>query len=383
MALVVNTNMNALSIENTLSSTNNSVSASLQRLSSGLRINSAKDDPAGQAIGNAFKASIAAMQVATQNASQAQSMLQTADGAYTQINDIMVQMKSLATEAASGQQTANNLASLNGEFLKLQSEIDQIANSTTYNGTNILNGSSSSGGGSTYTGSAALQFAYNLAIGLDVNSVPDAGIAGVDLLLFAGGVDWGGLSNTEQNILSNMGTVANNVYLNGTSPGDSTQWANYVGQLTSIYNSYVVQGQTSSSSGYLVTFQVGATNTAANQIYVSFNNATTACLNIASSSVGIGSLASAQAAMTAIDSALTSINAFMGNVGAFQNQLQYTVSNLTTSIQNYTSSESTIMDVDMAAEVSTLTKSQILQQAGTAMLAQANSQPQQILKLLS
>ena len=86
--------------------------------------------------------------------------------------------------------------------------------------------------------------------------------------------------------------------------------------------------------------------------------------------------------MTAIDSALTSINSFMGNVGAFQNQLQYTVSNLTTSIQNYTSSESTIMDVDMAAEVSNLTKNQILQQAGTAMLAQANSQPQQILKLL-
>ena len=82
MALVVNTNMNALSIENTLANTNNSVSASLQKLSSGLRINSAKDDPAGQAIGNAFKASIAAMNVATQNASQAQSMLQTADGAW-------------------------------------------------------------------------------------------------------------------------------------------------------------------------------------------------------------------------------------------------------------------------------------------------------------
>jgi flagellin len=87
--------------------------------------------------------------------------------------------------------------------------------------------------------------------------------------------------------------------------------------------------------------------------------------------------------MTAIDSALTSINAYMGDIGGYQNQLQYAVSNLTTSIQNYTSSESTIMDVDMAAEVSNLTKNQILQQAGTAMLAQANAQPQQILKLLS
>jgi flagellin len=86
--------------------------------------------------------------------------------------------------------------------------------------------------------------------------------------------------------------------------------------------------------------------------------------------------------MDAIDSALTSINSYMGNVGAFQNQLQYTVNNLTTSIQNYTSSESTIADVDMASEVSNLTKNEILQQSATAMLAQANSQPQQILKLL-
>jgi flagellin len=271
--------MNALVIENTLTNTNNQVSSSLQKLSSGLRINSAKDDPAGQAIGNAFKAAIAAMNVASQNANQAQSMLQTADGAYTQINDILVQMKSLATEAASGQQTSNNLSSLNGEFLKLQGEIDQIAQSTQYGTTNLIDGSSTATNG--------------------------------------------------------------------------------------------------------ITFQVGATNIGNNQIIVSFNGATTGCLSVASSSVGIGSLVSAQAAMTAIDNALTSINAYMGNVGAFQNQLQYTVSNLTTSIQNYTSSESTIMDVDMAAEVSNLTKNQILQQAGTAMLAQANAQPQQILKLLS
>ena len=279
MALVVDTNMNALIIENTLTNTNNQVSSSLQKLSSGLRINSAKDDPAGQAIGNSFKASIAAMNVATQNANQAQSMLQTADGAYSQINDILVQMKALATEAASGQQTSNNLSSLNGEFLKLQGEIDQIAQSTQYGTTNLIDGSSTATNG--------------------------------------------------------------------------------------------------------ITFQVGATNIGNNQIIVSFNGATTGCLSVASSSVGIGSLVSAQAAMTAIDNALTSINAYMGNVGAFQNQLQYTVSNLTTSIQNYTSSESTIMDVDMAAEVSNLTKNQILQQAGTAMLAQANAQPQQILKLLS
>jgi flagellin len=275
--IVVNTNMNALVIENTLSNTNTAVSASLQKLSSGLSINSAADDPAGYAIANSFKAKIASMQVAAQNANQAQSMLQTADGAYSQINNILVQMKSLATEASSGQETVNNLASLNGEFADLQSEIDLIANSTQYGSTNLI-----------------------------------------------------------------VGTLA--------------------------------------TTG--ITFQVGATNTANNQISVTFNGASTGCLTISSSSIGINSLASAQQAMTALDAALTSINSFMGQVGGLQNQLSYSINNLTTSIQNYTSSESTIEDVDMAAEVSNMTRNQILQQSAMAMLAQANAQPQSILKLI-
>ena len=290
-------------------------------------------------------------------------------------------MKSLATEAASGQQTANNLASLNGEFLKLQSEIDQIANSTTYNGTNILNGSASGTGG--YPNFATFQNLMNLVGTLDVNNSSNASNANAQLYLFYSS-NYSALDPNVQLDIQDMAGAASAITLGQNVAQNQTYWTNCVNDLTSLYNAAVQanSGQTS-SSGYLVTFQVGATNAAANQIYISFNNATTACLNVASTSVGIGSLVSAQAAMTAIDSALTSINAFMGSIGAYQNQLQYTASNLTTSIQNYTSSESTIMDVDMAAEVSTLTKDQILQQAGTAMLAQANSQPQQILKLLS
>ncbi len=285
MALVVNTNMNSLTIENTLSNTNNAVSQSLQKLSSGLRINSAADDPAGYAIANSFKASISAMQVASQNASQAQSMLQTADGAYSQINNILVQMKSLATEAASGQESSTNSTSLQNEFIALQSEIDQIANSTMYGGTTLINGT-----------------------------------------------------------------------------GPST-----------------------------VTFQIGATNSTNDQFAVSLTSATAVSLGvgytgeqgIGSTTVGIDNQANAQKAMDAIDQALTSINAYMGDVGGLQNRLQYTMSNLTTSIQNFTASASAIEDVDMASEVSNMTKNQILQQSSMAMLAQANSQPQQILRLLS
>jgi len=278
--MVVNTNMDALTIQNTLSSTNGAVSSSLQKLSTGLSINSASDDPAGYAIANGFKAKIAAMQVASQNANQATSMLQTADGAYSQINNILVQMKSLATEASSGQESPSNLSSLNGEFADLQNEIDQIAGSTQYGSTNLIDGNATASGG--------------------------------------------------------------------------------------------------------ITFQIGATNAAGNYMVVQFSGATTACLGVSGTSqkVSIDSLASAQAAMTALDSALTSVNAYMSSVGGLQNQLQYSINNITTSIQNYTSSESTIEDVNMASEVSTLTKNQILQQSAMAMLAQVNAEPQNVLKLL-
>ncbi len=283
--MVVNTNMDALTIGNILSNTNSALSSSLTKLSSGLKINTAADDPSGYAVANSFAAKISAMNVASQNASEAQSMLQTADGAYSQINDILVQMKSLATEAASGQ---TNTADLTGEFGALQNEISTIANSTSYGATNLISGT--------------------------------------------------GTGNTG------------------------------------------------------ITFQVGATNTGNDQISISFNGATAACLNVSGGSattggtggtaIGIGSLASAQSAMDAIDTALTSINAFMADVGATQNQLQYTINNLTTSVQNYTSSKSTIEDANMATEVSSYTKNQILQQSAMAMLAQANAEPQNVLKLL-
>ncbi len=276
MGLKVNTNIEALGVHNTLVTTNSRVADSLRRLSSGLRITSAKDDAAGFAIANSFAAKIASMTVASQNAGEAQSMLQVADGAYSKINDILVRMKTLATQAASGQ--TESLGTMNNEFQALQKEIDRIANSTKY-GTHTL-----------------------------------------------------------------------------------------------------VQGTGVGATG--ITFQVGAINTSVDQITVTFSGATADCLGVSTATVGISSLASAQAAMDSIDTALTSINSYMGDLGAYQNRLQYTIENLSVTIENYSTSESTIRDVDMAAEISTFSKNQILQQSGMAMLAQANSAPQQVLSLL-
>jgi len=148
MGLTINTNVNALNIQRNLNLTNNKVSDSLKRLSTGLRINSAKDDASGLATANAFKAKISSMKVASQNASEAQSMLQTADGAYSKIHDILIRMKDLATQAASGQ--TEGLNTINAEFEALQEEIDRIAGSTTYGNTTLVNGTSASTNGITF-----------------------------------------------------------------------------------------------------------------------------------------------------------------------------------------------------------------------------------------
>jgi flagellin len=280
MGMKVNTNVEALNILRNLNDTNSKVGDSLKRLSSGYRISTAKDDASGFAVANSFKAKISSMRVASQNASEAQSMLQTADGSYGKIHDILIRMKNLSTQAASGQ--TDNLSTMNSEFKALQDEVDRIAGSTKYGTTALIDG-----------------------------------------------------------------------------------------------------GTTASTNG--ITFQVGATNSTDNQINLKFKGAYSGCLGVSSGATGginINTASTAQASMNAIDTALTSINAFMGEVGTYQNRLQYTTENLAVTIENYSASESTIRDVDMAFEVMNFTKNQIIQQAGMAMLAQANQAPQQILSLL-
>ena len=277
MSLRINTNVDAINVHNSLVSTSDKISTSLKRLSSGYRINSAKDDASGFAIANSFAAKVGSMKVASQNSAEAQSMLQVADGAYSKVNDILVRMKNLATQAASGQ--TESLTTMNNEFASLQKEIDRIAGSTAYGTKSLTDGNS-----------------------------------------------------------------------------------------------------TMASNG--VTFQVGATNSSNNQINLKFSGAMTGCLGVSSSSISLNTASDAAKAMDAIDTALTSINSFMGDIGAYQNRLQYTMENLSIGIENFSASASTIKDVDMADEMTTFTKNQILQQSGMAMLSQANSAPQQVLTLL-
>ena len=280
MALVINTNVASLNAQRQLGSSQSSLTTSMQRLSSGLRVNSAKDDAAGLAIAERMNAQIRGMNVATRNANDGISMVQTAEGALSRVGDALQRMRELAVQARNATNNCSDKDSLNEEFGQLQAEITRVLGGTTFNGKKIL---------------------------------------GADA--------------------------------------------------------------TSSS------FQIGA-NTTTNDVFtVSASNMTTetTITTVTGSGATIDSSATAGAIGTVIDNidtALTTINSKRADFGAVQNRFDAIISNLQTSIENQSAARSRIMDTDFATETANLSRAQILQQAGNAMVAQANQLPQQVLSLL-
>jgi len=277
MALRINTNIAALNAHRQLSDTDARLRVSMERLSSGYRINKSMDDVAGLAIANKFRMEVRALRAAQQNVSQAQSLLQTAEGGASKVENIVERLKELAISAASSNTDDDGRLRLNAEAGALLAEIDQIALDTKYSGVSLL------------------------------------------------------------------------------------------------------------AAGISMTFQVGSGATAAED-----RVSVTTTAGLLSSSLGSGGLASmslttvtgAQTALTSIDNALLSVNLVTGDIGAAASRIEFSAGNLQVAIENLDASHSAIRDVDMAFEITTMTKNQILLQAGTAMLAQANMLPQSVLSLL-
>lgn len=274
MSLRINTNIAAMNAHRMLTQTDENLSKSIERLSSGLRINKAKDDVAGLAVANKLRMESRGLKMAQQNVSQGNAVLQMAEGGANQIESIIERLKELATSAASDNTDSDGRAGLNAEAQKLLSEIDRIATDTKYGTTNLLSGS------------------LNL------------------------------------------------------------------------------------------TFQIGSANVSAEDRISVTTSTGLLSSNLGISAIDLTGLASAQGALTSINSALSSVNLVLGEIGAAQSRFDYASANLAVSIQNIDSSQSTIRDADMAAEMVTFTKNQILLQAGTAMLAQANMMPQSVLSLI-
>jgi flagellin len=279
MAQTINTNLPSLTAQRNLSSSQGQLATSIGRLSSGLRINSAKDDAAGLAIANRMDSQARGMNVAIRNSMDGISLAQTAEGGLGKVSDMLQRMRELAVQSSNATNTSTDRDSLNNEFRQLADEIDRTLNATKFNGQAIL----SAGAG-----------AQVFQIGSDNTSYDQ-------------------LSVTTQN----MATAANITAVTATTG--------------------VISGTTGGA---------------------------------------------AQAMISAIDLALTSVNSERSTYGAVQNRFEAIIANLQVASENQTAAKSRIMDADFAAETAALTRTQILQQAGTAMLAQANQLPQQVLQLL-
>ena len=363
----INTNVSAMSAARNLSDVQDAVRKSTEKLSSGFRINRAADDAAGLGIANVLRADIRAYQQASRNAEQANSVYNIAEGAAQSIQKMLERMKELAAQSASDSVDTAGRTRIDAEFTQLRTEIDRTVNTTKFQGNALLNGSF---GASVSAGSTALTTpsggVYNIQIsGAAVGSYTLSSAANVVTL-------------TNGSISQTLGvTSATNQALNFSQFGLTINTNTTVGAAT--LNALVV-----TVSGGSGTFLVGASGAYSTNDSLTITGSsldlTTATLGIGSSSTS--SLTNAQTALTAIDTAITKVNAALGVIGAGQSRIENAIGNLKTVVQNFAAAESTIRDLDMADEMVSFSKNQILAQAGTAMLAQANQAGQGILQLL-
>lgn len=383
MGLRIQSNIAALNAHRHLSNTDNALSKSLERLSSGFRVNRAADDAAGLAVSEGLRADIKSYQVATRNTSEAGSLLQVAEGAMDQIGNMLTRLKELATQAASDNTSSSNRTKLNSEATQLKNEIDRIADSTNYGGTKLIDGSFNGASSVSSTDTADIAGISDI-YSFDVTSASSGTYSmgytvASDLLT----VTKGGVS---QSITLTKGGTVNFSTFNISFKLTSAATLDTVGAAFTGIDTASATGLLDVTAGSGSTFQVGAGNSTDDQITFSIGDGNTAALGLGASSyvtnIDLTTSANAQLAIDIVDDAIDDVALIRGQVGAVQNRLSYASANLATTIENVTAADSIIRDADMAAEMTTFTKNQILLQAGTAMLAQANSAPQVLLSLL-
>jgi flagellin len=380
MGLRIQNNIAALNTHRNLANADRNLSRSLERLSSGYRINKASDDSAGLAISMRFRAQIRSLTQGASNASQAQSLLQVAEGAADQVTNILQRMKELATQAASSNTGSNDRTKINNEITDLENEIDRIVNSTKYGSTALIDGT---------FGSISVSSAGNLQTGsLQINSVDVAdALAGAS---YSVTIATGASTKTMTIELAGTATQSIEVDAGDIATGNTLQLDfGDLGIKVTVGDTYDVTTTEEASDALTVVstataaaFQVGNENNSDNQISFSLQDLNLAELVSGGLAVEVDTLTGAQTALTDIDSAIDTVATARAGIGSVQNRMGFASANIATSIENLTAAESVIRDADLAFETIAFTKNQILLQAGTAMLAQANAAPQAVLALL-
>lgn len=385
MALNVISNFAANVAHRHLTESDMAMTDSLAKLSAGTRVLSAKDDAASMAIGSRLAAEVNALTQARVNSGQATSMLQVADGAMARANDILLRMKTLAVQAGSGQLSATERGMLNTEYQQLVSEVDRLANDTEFNGVTLVDGS----------------------IALDLTSATDYepadGVAGItfrgDFLVTADGTmsyqETGasqGYFTFSHNGSEYSGSMASDAFsatamTKGTVVSLTTGGSDNNKIDVAINTAFAVATahadgtiSLSGASQTSFTYKVGTgTSTTADEITVSLSGISSTALGL--NATDITSANNADNASTLITNAIDQLNDTRANVGASMNRLEFAAANIATTLENTEAARSNLLDLDMASEMSNFTSKQILQQAGVAMLAQANQTPQTLLRL--
>ena len=388
MAAIINTNIQSLNAQRSLSSSQSQLATSMQRLSSGLRINSAKDDAAGLAIAERMTTQVRGLSVAMRNANDGISLAQTAEGALSSVGSNLQRIRELAVQSRNATNSQEDRSALDAEVQQLKAEISRISRDTSFNGTKLLDG--------TFT-NMAFQVGANQGQTIDIAGIADASVeklgswtsvptpatpvtgvapagtfAKVDFTINAQAIS---VDDSATTPAERMTSLVKAINLQSHNSGVTASNDNGKLKLTATGGSgdinIAIAGATDAAA---LTAQTGLT--AANKA------ATPGTPQTGFSALSVNSTAESDNAIVAMDAALRAINGARADLGAIQSRFETTVENLSVNAENLSASRSRIMDADFAAETANLSRTQILQQAGTAMVAQANQLPQQVLKLL-
>ena len=386
MPLRVNNNIAAINARRHLNSNNRTLSIKLERLSSGLRVNRAADDAAGLSVREGMRADLAGLKMNVLNAEQATNLLQVAEGSLNEVNGILIRMQELATQSANSTLNDGNRESIQAEFGQLTTEIDRIAQATTYNSQVLLTGY---GNAVSTSGSSA------------ITDASDTGVTAVRVSAAQSGTYTFEDTAADSELTLGNGTVSQTIrigtLLDGAGVATGTQVvANFdrlgiqvtvagesvAGAAGAYLDGELADKQILVEAGTGGSFQVGPKDAAFNRIEVGIGDmqASGAKLNLSIASVS--TISNSREAITVIDQAIQVVAQQRGDLGAFQNRLSFAVSYTENEIENIQASEASISDADIAFEVTAFTRAQILSQAATAMLAQANVLPQNALALL-
>ena len=381
MAFTLNVNNNIASINTRrhMNFNTKDLERRLERLSSGLRINGAEDDAAGVGISEGFRAQLSGLTQGVRNTEMGVNMVQVAEGSLNEVSAMLIRMRELAVQSANGTVNDLNREAIEAETIQIREEIDRIAHSSVYNDRSLLTGL---GNRLSDTASSAL------------TASAATGVAGVSISGTLEGT-YTFEDDSDDGVLTlGNGTVSQTISISPLL--DDTSVANFdrlgisitlAGEQVSMGTRRYIDGKLDGETlvvegGSGASFQVGADNTIEDRIELSIEDmrASGSILNL--NAVSLGTQSGAQTAITQIDQAIEKVSNQRGVLGSILNRMQHTVSSTENSILNNTASESTIRDADVATEVTLFTRIQILNQAGIAMLSQANTTPQSALSLL-